>query len=518
MNITKTPKEQKLTVGSDITTICNFVKELEDSGEYNNAALLMRDWWQGVGVRPDVDDLPAGKKAAILLRVGTLSGWLGSMQQVPDSQEKAKDLISEAANLFESINDQESWAEARSDLAVCYWREGAFSEAKVVLEDVLGSGLEFSSELHGKILLRAVNVEISTKHYEEAMALISRATPRIASKGSALLRGKLYFHRALIQRGEGEDKNRTDLLLAAIKDYEQAGVYYKKAKHDIYVANTETNLGNVYRLLNDHKNAHFHFDRAIYIYTKLKDRAHGAQVYECKAQALIAENQLEAAETAVRTSVAMIRKGGAQSLLAESLTTLGVVQSRRGNFTDAIHSFVEAKETSLGVGDLESAGNAVLTQLEELQSDLSPAVFRSLYLEADELLKKSPKLSTYDRLQAIARRQIETAPGESEVSNDSEKMVKLLSYVDKLESLFEDKADKAVFTWENFSLPEAVRTYEGDLILKALKETNGRITKAAQLLGLSHQNLSLILHSRHKDLKTNCAPRKPRSKGRVKTH
>jgi DNA-binding NtrC family response regulator len=93
-----------------------------------------------------------------------------------------------------------------------------------------------------------------------------------------------------------------------------------------------------------------------------------------------------------------------------------------------------------------------------------------------------------------------------------------LSYVDKLDSLFANKADKAVFSWENFSLPEAVRNYEGEMILKALKETSGRITKAAQLLGLSHQNLSLILHQRHKDLKTNCAPRKPRTRSKMKTH
>ncbi len=104
----------------------------------------------------------------------------------------------------------------------------------------------------------------------------------------------------------------------------------------------------------------------------------------------MAENELNDAEIAARTSVSMMRTGDEQSLLAESLTTLAVVLSRRGNFAEAVHSFVDAKEAALKVDDMESAGDAVLTQLEELQSDLSPAVFRTLYLEADELLKKSP--------------------------------------------------------------------------------------------------------------------------------
>jgi tetratricopeptide (TPR) repeat protein len=462
-----------------------------------------------------IDQFPVIKKAAILNRVGVLSGWLGSMQQVPGSQEKAKDLISESATLFESIGEQQNWAEARGDLAVCYWREGAFDEARVILEDVLESGTELSPELLGKLLLRQVNVEISTKNYDRAMALVGQATPLIIGKGSPLLRGKLYFHRALIQQREGKDKDRKDLLLAAVKDYEQAGVHYKKAKHNLYAANVETNLGNLFRLLEDFKGAHSHLDKAIYLYVKLRDQSRAASVYDNKSRAFLAQNDLSNAEFAARTSVSMLREGGEQAVLAESLTTLGVVLSRQGNFADAIHSFVEAKDAALMVGDRESAGNAVLTQLEELQSDLSPAVFRSLYLEADELLKGSPKFGTFDRLQTIARRQFESAEPETEESEDSKKMAKLLSYADKLDSLFEGKPD---FNWENFSLPDAVRNYEGEIILKALTDSSGRVTKAARLLGLSHQNLSLILHQRHRDLKEHCVQRKPRSKSKVKTH
>lgn len=516
MSITKTLKEPKTAIVSGIPAMCEFVKELEDSGEYINAAHAMGDWWRGVGVRPEVNNLPAGNKAAILSRVGALSGWLGSMQQISGSQEMAKDLISEGAYLFESIKDRQNWAETRSDLAVCYWREGSFDEARVILQDVLESGLDLSPELHGKILLRSVNVEISTRHYEKAMALVNQVAPLIEDNGSDLLRGKFYFHRALILRAQGEDENNPDYFTSAVEDYGQASLYYKKAKHDRYVAMVENNTGNVYRLLEDFQNAHLHLDKALQMYVKLKDKGRAALVYDNKARAFITQGNLPDAELAAITSVNMLREGGEQATLAESLTTLGVVLSRGGNFDEAIHSFVEAKEAALKVNDLESAGNAILTQIEELQADLSPAVFRSLYLKADELLKNSPKLSTIDRLQKIARKQFEISP--EMPAEDSEKIAKLLKYADKLDSLFENKADRSAFSWKNFSLPEAVLAYEAEIILKALNETGGRITKAAQLLGLSHQNLSLILHQRHKDLKTNCAPRKPRSKSKVKIH
>jgi tetratricopeptide (TPR) repeat protein len=489
MNTLKTLKRSKQAITDNIIALCNDAKQLEDAGEYVAAAGALEEWWQDIGVRPEVNDLPAGDKAAVLSRVGALSGWLGSTQQIPDSQEKAKDLISEAANLFEAIDDRQSWAETRSDLAVCYWREGAFDEARVILDDVLESDLKLSAELHGKILLRSVNVEISTRRYEKALYTINRAAPFIENTGSDLLRGKFYFHRALILRSVAENENNHRYFISAIADYGFARIYYEKARHNRYAAMAENNLGNVYRLLEDFPKAHLHLDSALQAYVKLKDKGRAALVYDNKARTFIAEGSLSDAELAAMTSVNMLREGGENATLAESLTTLGVVMSRGGNLTEAIHSFVEAKEIALMVGDTESAGNAVLTQIEELQSDLTPMVFRSLYLEADGLLKNSPKLSTISRLQKIARKHFE----------------------------INEKVELTI-NWENFSLPEAIRLYEGEIILKALNETSGRVTKAAQLLGVSHQNLSGILHQRHKELKDYCVKRKPRHESKVKTH
>lgn len=490
MSFSKTSNGPKV----GIIAMCDRAKELEDSGEYLKAAQALGEWWKGIGVRPGMGDQLAGKRAAILSRVGALTGWLGSMQQIPGSQEKAKDLISEGADLFESIGFRQDWAEARSDLAVCYWREGAFDEARVILEDILGSDDELPSELQGKILLRSVNVEISTCHYARATSYINKATPLIEECGNDLLLGKLYFHRALVFHNRGEDENKPDYITLAIKGYEQASTHYKKAKHNQYVAVSENNTGNAYRLLKDFPNSHLHLDEALRIYDKLKDKGRAARVYDNKAWAFIAEGNLADAELAALTSVNMLRRGDEKSILAESLTTLGVVLSRGGNVDQAIHTFTDAKETALKVGDTESAGNAVLTQIEELQADLTSIVIRSLYLEADELLKNSPKISTISRLQKIARKQFETGNPESVLKREK------------------------YFNWKNFSLPEAVHAYERELILKALNETGGRVTKAAGLLGVSHQSLSLILHQRHKDLQQYRVQRKRRSGLKAENH
>jgi transcriptional regulator with PAS, ATPase and Fis domain len=51
------------------------------------------------------------------------------------------------------------------------------------------------------------------------------------------------------------------------------------------------------------------------------------------------------------------------------------------------------------------------------------------------------------------------------------------------------------------SLKDAVRRYEAHLIKLALKDTDGKVTTAARLLGFRHhQSLITLIASRHKEL------------------
>ena len=61
--------------------------------------------------------------------------------------------------LFESLGLSEKVAEARVDLAICYWREGALDEARVTLRLVLDSLQESQSEQRLRALLNSAIVE-----------------------------------------------------------------------------------------------------------------------------------------------------------------------------------------------------------------------------------------------------------------------------------------------------------------------------------------------------------------------
>jgi hypothetical protein len=82
---------------------CELARRQEQAGDYEAAGEVMADLWQGIGARPMVEGLDDETSAQVLLRVGALTGWIGSAEQIEGSQEMAKDLISESLRMFERL-------------------------------------------------------------------------------------------------------------------------------------------------------------------------------------------------------------------------------------------------------------------------------------------------------------------------------------------------------------------------------------------------------------------------------
>src|SRR5829696_8266711 len=103
------------SVADNIIPLCELAKGLEEAGEFESAQEVLRPSWAGLLNRPQTVGLAPAKKAELLLRAGTLTGWLGSAKQIAGAQEVAKDLISESATIFDKLGLVEKTAEARID-------------------------------------------------------------------------------------------------------------------------------------------------------------------------------------------------------------------------------------------------------------------------------------------------------------------------------------------------------------------------------------------------------------------
>lgn len=105
--------------------------ELKDRGEYAAARDAMFPLWKGIGSRPNTKGLDAEHVPRVLLCAGILTGWLGGVSGIKEADDYSQDLITESIRLFEAVGDSRKVAEAKAELAQCYWRAGDNDTARI---------------------------------------------------------------------------------------------------------------------------------------------------------------------------------------------------------------------------------------------------------------------------------------------------------------------------------------------------------------------------------------------------
>jgi DNA-binding NtrC family response regulator/Flp pilus assembly protein TadD len=397
---------------------CQLVKELEDSGNYEAARAAMGELWQRIGERPQLEQLDQRTSAEVLLRAGSLTGWIGSTQQINGAQEIAKDLISESVALFEALEEKEKAAEAYIDLAICYWREGAFDEARVTLQEVLSRLSADDRKQKARALLNSAIVEISSTRFNDALHLLTEAVSLYDESQSHMAKGRLHGQLALVLKKLGAAEQREDYIDRALVEYTAASYHFEQAGHTAYRAGVENNLGYLLFVTGKLTEAHEHLDRAHLLFASLKDGALTAQVDETRARVLLAQKRNSEAEKVSHAAVRILEKGDEQSLLTEALTTHGVALARLGRYVESRLTLDRAIEVASQAGDSEGAGLAALTVIEELGERLHVEEMTNLCERADELLANTQNSETLARLRSCVRRTFDArrAQGRKSVS------------------------------------------------------------------------------------------------------
>ncbi|HYO91246.1 MAG TPA: tetratricopeptide repeat protein, partial [Pyrinomonadaceae bacterium] len=173
-------------------------KEFAEVGNYEAACGALAEWWERPGERPKVEHLEADSAAEVLLRAGVLTGLIGSSKQIADGLETAKDLISESIRLFESVAEAEKVAESQAELGLCYWRAGAYDDARVILSEALRRTSPTNDAQRATTLLRSAIVEASATRYSDALRFLTEAEPLFAAIDSSAQKGPFHMERAIV--------------------------------------------------------------------------------------------------------------------------------------------------------------------------------------------------------------------------------------------------------------------------------------------------------------------------------
>lgn len=343
---------------------CKLSRELEDRGDYEAAREVIGELWEHAGDRPNVEKLEAATAAEVLMRVGVLTGHLADRYQIKDAQDKAKNLLSEASGIFETLGSENKVLEAQTEIAVAYWREGGYDEARIILKEVVAR-LTADDELKAKAVLRIAIVERVDARYKEAFRVLTQAAPLFDKISHHTLKGSYHNELAIVLRNLGTTEKRTDYIDRAFVEYTAAGYHFEEAGHKCYAANVENNLGYLHFKAGRYTEAHEHLDRARRLLIRLKDRGTTAQVDETRALVFLSEGNYKEAERVARIAVCALEEGGRQSLLAEALTTHGRALVHLGYYKQARRVFRRSIELAQLMGASSAQAEDELEKVEE---------------------------------------------------------------------------------------------------------------------------------------------------------
>lgn len=480
-----------LTANEEADLRCRTALELKDRGDYDGAREAMSPLWKGVGSWPNTKGLDSEMVPRVLLCAGILTGWLGGVSGREDVDDYARDLITESITLYEALGHSRKVAEARAELARCYWLTGANDEARILLSTAL-ERLTTGGNAQANALLVLSSVEWSEARYKEVLRILSQNAPLFEGLTNHTIRGTYHNQLGITLRAIGAaSKNPARYFQRAISEYRAADEQFKLARHVIFRAHVMNNIGNVLRDLGRFKDAHQYLEQARRLFMRLRDSVRTSQVDDTRAQVFIAEGKYTQAEQTARNAARSFERAGRQCFLAEALITQGIAVARVHEDDRARFIFQRAIEIAHQAGSLSVAGLAALTMLEELDS-LSGEVQSVAYAQAREWLAHRQSPDTKPRLKAV-RKKI----GDELLRSKSKN-------ADVREILFNKRCD----------LEDEVLKFERKLISETLAKVNGQVTDAAELLNVGYQRLAHRIETKHPDLLKKRTPvrRRPRKR------
>ena len=477
--------DTNLSTSERVRLRCQLAKQFEKTGDYEAARGALEDIWPSFEEYPKIDTLDEPTAAEVLLRIGVLTGWLGSIKLIKGSQQVARNLIGDSIAIFESLPDSRKTAEAEIEAALCCMREGALDVAREFYVDALSRLDDQDGDLKALGLLRLAMVELLTNRLNDSFRILNTGAELFEASTDHVLRGAFHNEFARVLRNLGSGTNRPEYLEQALREYQAAIFHFEKAGHGRYQACVEDNLAMFCVHLKRFAEAHEHLDRAQAIFTRLGDQPDFGSLEDSRARVWLAEGAVLRAEQCAYTAIKTFERSDRQARLIEALTTHGVALARLGRHGEARNDFERAIDLAEQIGDRQNAGLAALSFIEELAEQMSDDELCFLLEKARTLLNGTQDPVTLNRLSGCACR--------------------------VLSIIHTTRPD-----WSSFSLNETLRRHEGRFIQMALEDAGGSVTKAASLLGLpGHQSLNFILTHRHPELLNARTPIKPRRRRRT---
>lgn len=367
-----------------VTKLCARLFKLERQGRYEDALSEIGDLWLDKTKLPETEGLSPLLKAELILRCGSIFGFLGHTKQIPESQEKSRNLLTYARNLFLELHDVEKISECENYLALTYWRTGEANEAALWLEESFSRNLSESHDTRIYSYIIKSLVELSLNQPQKILNTLNQIEGVILKSSDNCLKGAYYN-----QIGIAWDL--LENVSKALHNLELAKDFYKKANHQIYIGVICNDLSLLYKTACDFEKAHEMIDISSSIFKKLQDRTHEGCTLDTKSQIFLSERKYEDALTTIENAISTLDKGENKSYVVDSLKTKIKILISMNKLSAATFCLIEAVEVAKTKISEEKANHLVEVYENYLRDNFSPSNSET----------KSNKDSDLDKLELV---------------------------------------------------------------------------------------------------------------------
>jgi DNA-binding winged helix-turn-helix (wHTH) protein/tetratricopeptide (TPR) repeat protein len=385
-----------LNPNEEVHVLCAVAREQIEIGNYDAGSVMLRKWWSP-GEWPNINGLNSYGAADLLFTTGSLAGCLSSTGSLQKGQKHAEALLSGSIGIFECLGAKRRAAEARIELALSYYRQGMFSVSRNSLLRVLGELKSDDSELRSLALIRLGVVERHAGQMADSITRFNQAYTYLHEEGP-LLTGRYYHELGTTLQAIALAEDRQDYLYKSSHHFQRAFYEFAAIGHHRYTAVVENNHGFLLLNLGRFEDAAVRLVHARKLFEEFNDVVRMSQVDDTLARLYIATNQWESSDLASHRAVSCLEANDEEALLAEALTTRGLLFCRLNRFTEARAILEGAWRIAERCNDPEGAGRVLLLLFEEMYTHLDQADLYYVAARMRKLLNNTQTETTRSRL------------------------------------------------------------------------------------------------------------------------
>lgn len=391
----------QLTPTEEVQILCSVARDQIAIGNYQAAELMLRRW-SVAGKWPNLDCLNAYTAADLLFTAGNLFGWIAGSKQTLHGHKHAEAFLNGSVALFEQLGVKSRSVEARVELARCYYRQGLLDIARETIATAFGELPRDEFELKTFALVMWGVIERDSGRLRDSLVKLREAASvetaaRLVTNRCCLDLATTLKDLALLESEDSYLEEAKLHFLRALYESEALG-------HHRNVGSVENNIGFLLLNLGSYQESEEHLLRSVRVFEALSDSIRGAQVNDTLARLYIDTHQFNSAQTVINLAVETLELTDSEAILAEALTTQGIVNCKVNNYADARRSFEAAYKVAQRCGDSQGAVRALLAMLEEMSDGLETQEALGVANQVKDLLSATSQPVFMSRLEkAIAR-------------------------------------------------------------------------------------------------------------------